>query len=406
MCSKSWKSINLKTFWIGKIAYRMVLVRMLKWTACLGLILGLWLGYHEHKLLQDHLKGNSCKDLHLGLGQENPLWEDDLKATIPGLERVLSEIMDLRKEGKLDDPNPQNRFKRVQHPVAWGCVQATVDIFQLKNSSDQQGLFAQAKIHPAIVRFSKNAFLPDFFPKATSIAVKILDLEAQRADMKEQNEDIRKANQHTQDLIMIGNPIFPLVAVPQELTILHEYLAKKQPFSAVFYLLLNRPTLFIRTIVLLWRGFRTSNPLLENHYTIQASRLGPNQAIRLALEPCESTINYSLLGGVNITANIQSYLNMQDGCMKLMMQKQTEACRDQVDDFIHEWSGPWLHVGYLKIKQGSTLDSSNEHCDNLSFNPFHAPDANRPLGWLGRLRRDVYAHNSARRYSKNTKTLG
>ena len=374
----------------------------LVWFGLVLTALAIWLGYNENKLRTEHAKGDSCKKLKLG--EENPLFEADLKATMPSLLKTLSQFMDVRAEGKLDDPDPRGKFKRVQHPVAWGCAPATVEITLPPNETDRQGLFSKAATYEAMIRFSKNSFDPDNAPKVASVALKIFGVSGPRVDFQDIDAKVREVNKNTQDLIFISNPTLPLVVVPDELDTLHKYLIWGKLPAVLIYQLLFRPTLIPREIKMLVGGMSISNPLDAKLYTVQPSKLGEQQAIRLGLFPCkDDPVNARdgpRPGKEYVHDTIQAFLDNNDGCMKLMIQKQTDPCTDQVDDILHEWSGQWSHVGYVKLKKGTKLDTGDS-CENLSFNPFHALEANRPLGWIARLRREVYAVTSARRLEKN-----
>jgi len=367
-------------------------------------LLAVWLGYQEYRLNQDHGNHGSCSKLKLG--EEDPAWEAKVKEALPAMERAVAHFMDLRAEGKLDDPNPKGRWKRAQHPVAWGCIKdASLEILPSIDPALKHGLFAQSGKHRALVRFSKGSFEPDFAPKITSVALKVFGVKGKRADLRDRDQKISDANKDTQDFITITNPTLPLAAVPEEFTLLHEYLSKAIYPGAFFWLLLNRPTLIPRIGALFLRGWRVNNPLLSTHFTVAPNRVGEDGiAAKFALVPCESG-NDSFFGGKQLKWTyiheiIQDYLNRHEGCMKLMLQRQTDPCADRVDDFLHAWSGPWEHVGTLRIPKGAQLDRGDD-CDNTAFNPFHAVEANRPLGWVQRVRKEVYAMGSARRIEKN-----
>jgi hypothetical protein len=313
--------------------------------------------------------------------------------------------MDARANGELDDPDPQGRYKRVQHPVTWGCVEAEVEILAPKNASNAHGLFAKAGKYSSIIRLSKNSFDADSEPKTSSIAFKIFGVQGERAEIHQTNSDLRAANRDTQDFILIGSPTLPLIVIPQELITIHEYLIWGKVPGAIVWMLKNRPTLVPRVLRMLINGWKTNNPFLTEHYTIHPSKLGDGQAVRLGLFPCESGKPQPSApkGEKNFVHKVvQDYVNSHDVCMKIMIQKQLDPCLDPVDDFLNEWHGPWEHVGNLRIEKGSKFDLG-DMCDNLSYNPFHTLEANRPLGWIARVRRDVYTMGSARRTEKNKK---
>jgi len=249
-------------------------------------LLALWLGYHEHKLNNDHSKGDSCKNIKLG--EENMLFEPDVQETLPLLLKTLGKFMDQRAEGKLDDPNPQGKFKRVQHPVSWGCLPATVEILPLKNSSDRVGLFAQAAIYNAMIRLSKNSFDPDNGPKVSSIALKIFGVKGPRAEIVQADHALRDANKDTQDFITVSASTLPLVVVPQELDTLHKALIWGGLPAAIGFITVSRPTMIPRVLKMLIKGMAISNPFLVKHYQIQPSKLGEG-AVRVGIFPCDET---------------------------------------------------------------------------------------------------------------------
>jgi hypothetical protein len=371
-------------------------------------LIAIWLGYNEQKLRYDHAGGEAgphCK--HLKLGEEEPAFEKEVQQTIPKLDETLARLMEKRAQGKLDDPHPDGVYKRPQHPVAWGCVKAKVEIIPTKNSSDHHGLYARAASYDSVIRLSKSTlFLPDALPRASSIALKVFGVQGKRAELNQLDKDLRDANKDTQDLIFISHPTAPIAVVPKELLTLHEKLTQTYVFGAGAWVLFNRPTMIPRTGYMLFKGWFMNNPFLASHYTVAPTKLGDQQAIRLALLPCETGLRQPWPGTLlfstrDFVRNLtQDYMDDHDVCMNLMIQKQTDPCLDRVDNFLDQWTGPFETVGKVTIPKGSKL-VNDKYCEDLAFNPFHSLEENRPLGWVSRMRRDTYAFSSARRYEKN-----
>ena len=361
----------------------------------------LWFGYQENRVRQDHAKGDSCK--HLKLGEENPLFEKEVQQIMPDLQGLLAKLMDRRVQGKLDDPNPQGRYKRVQHPVGWGCAAASVEILPM-NSTDRHGVFAQPATYKSVIRLSKNSFDPDNSLKISSISVKMFGVKGERLPLHQTHPVLVEGNKDTQDFIFISNPTLPFVAEVKELIDFHEWFIWGNTPGVIAWVLLYRPTILPHLLSMIIRGKSITNPFLVRQYSIEPNLLGPGQAIRLGLFPCDESQQQAPppSGKANFVQEItQAYLNENDVCMKLMIQKQTDACKDQIDDILHEWTGPFQHVGFLRLAKGTQLDNSDQACDNLSFNPFHGLEANRPLGWVARVRKEVYTTGSDRRMEKN-----
>jgi len=373
---------------------RFLLIKMFRTIALVSVTgLALWLGYKDNLLVEEHFHGDACRGLELG--QEDPSWEPRIKKTIEVLKPIIGKIMDTRVEGNLDDPDPQGLFKRVQHPVSWGCTEGTVEIFPV---SGAEGLFSEKGTYKTFIRLSKNSFDPDHAPKVSSIALKLHGVHGKRAPIEEQEDSIKSANMDTQDFIMLSYPTFPLGAIPEDFIPIFKTVLES-PIATVIWTLTHRPTLLLRLVDFLRVGWSISNPLIATHYTIGPSRLGAKQAVRLSLQPCEPNQPHEILASIqNIT---QRYLDKQEACLSLMMQRQTEPCKDKIDDFLHRWVGSWEKIGVLKIPMGSIL-KNDDKCEKASFNPFHSLDDNRPLGWMMRFRRDIYASGSARRTKRNS----
>ena len=171
----------------------------------------------------------------------------------------------------------------------------------------------------------------------------------------------------------------------------------------LMWYLLHRPTLIPRVLWMVWQAKSTLMPFLSTHYSIIPSRLGTKQAVRYSLQPCtnEDQPKEPMDREEFVGDKIQEYLNDHTGCMKWMIQKQQDPCSERVDDVLTEWTTPWEEVGILRIPEGSKLFNTFENCEDLSYNPMHALDENRPLGWMAKIRAKSYAKMAALRLSKN-----
>jgi hypothetical protein len=65
-----------------------------------------------------------------------------------------------------------------------------------------------------------------------------------------------------------------------------------------------------------------------------------------------------------------------------------------IEDTSVEWSGPWLDLGVLTIPRQDPESARGQEIDalvsRLSFDPWHAIEAHRPLGAIMRARGAVY----------------
>ncbi len=91
----------------------------------------------------------------------------------------------------------------------------------------------------------------------------------------------------------------------------------------------------------------------------------------------------------------QEELNHHDICMDLQIQRQRDSCVDPIDNLVVPWGGPFETIGRLNIPKGTKI-ANDQHCEKLSFNPWHAHADNTPLGWVANVRK-LYGTMSASR---------
>ena len=87
-------------------------------------------------------------------------------------------------------------------------------------------------------------------------------------------------------------------------------------------------------------------------------------------------------------------------CFDLMLQDQINACQNKIEDAETPWVQEWIRVGRLTIPRQTFLSAKQlEFCENLSFNPWHALEAHRPIGAINAMRKYAYltAADSRRR---------
>jgi hypothetical protein len=91
-----------------------------------------------------------------------------------------------------------------------------------------------------------------------------------------------------------------------------------------------------------------------------------------------------------------------------MVQPQVPGKNMPIEDPTVEWSerdSPFVTVATITVpKQDFDSERQNTFCENLSFSPWHALDAHRPIGGLNRLRKAVYLEDARYRRSKTMET--
>lgn len=372
----------------------------------LGLIttaFAVWLGWNEYTLQRDLVFGGECTSLQIG--QEAPGWNDAIASSMRTLLPVLEAFSELRLSGSLDDHETTRISRRIQHPVAYGCVNGTLHVTA---SAGPGFLKHQGKSFPVELRLSKGGFTKDrsLIGKVTGIALKIRNVSTVgRVSMEDEEEDawIARDNKDTVDLLLVSTPTLPLFASPKELVDLHQG-AVEGGGSVVKRVGLARPTLLGRLIQSVWRGRTTSVVTKAEHFSVQATRFGePGTAVRWSVAPCKGYERMPPVPAVKddyVAEETARSLQLEGCCMELRVQHQRDVCQDRLEDLSREWSTPWEKVAEIRVERGSTL-VSDERCEGISYNPHHTLEELRPLGWVARMRRKIYAHMAAFRRMKN-----
>jgi hypothetical protein len=348
------------------------------------------LGLAHQSLMKLHRNGDVCKKL--SLGQEDPSWQSRVESTLPQLYKTLEKFSTARAKGELDDPNPQGIYKRVQHPQDWGCLENV----RVELDGGGKGAFAKKGTYKGTIRLSKNSFDPDNEPKVSSIALKIHGLSMSKRAMEDDETD-------TQDFTMVSTDNLALCAVPEDLITLHEKLISGGLVQAILWILRTYPTMLFYLLPSIIRGIFITTPFAAKHYTVHAYSWGPDMAVKFGLFPCNDSMSMPPKEGSGkdfVYATTEKFLNNNEGCLKLMIQKQTDSCKEQIDDIMTPWATPFTPIGKVIVPKGSKLIRGDK-CENLVMNPWHTADETKPVGWVARIRKDVYITQSKYRKQKN-----
>ena len=98
-------------------------------------------------------------------------------------------------------------------------------------------------------------------------------------------------------------------------------------------------------------------------------------------------------------------LSRGPSCFAFMLQARTDPQTMPLEDSTVLWDekrAPFVTVATMTIPQ-QRFDSSAQQtfCENLSYTPWHSLPADRPLGFVNRIRRVVYTAISTLRHRLN-----
>ena len=132
--------------------------------------------------------------------------------------------------------------------------------------------------------------------------------------------------------------------------------------------------------------------------------LGSSTVVKYSAIPCggADTSGAHADDANYLSAAMKSGLT-HDACFDFMIQRRTPDM--PVEDSTVTWSedaSPFVPVARLTIPT-QTFDSAEQvnHCENLSFTPWHGTTNHRPLGSVNRTRKVVYEATSAARHRLN-----
>lgn len=318
---------------------------------------------------------------------------EDIEASI----RLVREIMRL-------GPRP---ILRGQHAKSTGDVQARLVVDPERPAETRFGIFESDRTFEAIVRFSNGAgaMNPDTRPDARGMAIKVLGVSGPRAFEEPGDTD-------TQDFVMINFPQFPIRNALEYRKLMEsrrKYIGLLGPAgNAIGQLLFFVPFRFGQFLRVGRKLIGTSrSPLVERYWSMSPYRLG-TRAIKFSLVPqpvnSEALAAYASRdrhGKDELSRALADHLRAEEARFDFVVQFQKDPRTMPIEDPTVLWddsiSKP-VKVATLIIDQAE-LDSPEsiafrKQVEAMSFNPWHALEAHRPLGGINRLRKRVYQEST------------
>lgn len=292
---------------------------------------------------------------------------------------------------------------RDAHPKAHGCVRAEFHVSKNIPAQFAKGVFIPDQSYQAWIRFSNasnDASSADIDKDARGIAIKLLGVAGEKILESEKQAT-------TQDFIMINHPVFFANDAKRYLSFIndvnsHNMIRKLHiPFALGFKGTMN---------ALGARNSQIANPLYARYWSMVPYQLGlgnDRQAVKYSVRACSVTAN-------NLPKNpshdflreaLKNTLQQTDACMEFLIQPRTSS-KMLVEDSMTEWdekAAPFYQVATIHIpKQNFDTPEQNKFCENLSFTPWHALPAHKPLGAVNRMRKVIYENISRVRHDMNS----
>lgn len=292
---------------------------------------------------------------------------------------------------------------RDAHPKAHGCVRAEFHVSKNIPAQFAKGIFIPDQSYQAWIRFSNasnDASSADIDKDARGIAIKLLGVSGEKILESEKQAT-------TQDFIMINHPVFFANDAKRYLSFINDVNSQNMirklhiPFALGFKGTMN---------ALGARNSQIANPLYARYWSMVPYQLGlgnDRQAVKYSVRACSVTAN-------NLPKNpshdflreaLKNTLQQTDACMEFLIQPRTSS-QMLIEDSMTEWdekAAPFYQVATIHIpKQNFDTPEQNKLCENLSFTPWHALPAHKPLGAVNRMRKVIYENISRVRHDMNS----
>jgi hypothetical protein len=298
---------------------------------------------------------------------------------------VFEEIVALtRQEMREDD---RGNLLRGQHAKPTGCAEAEVIVGADLPADLRFGVFERpGAVFKALVRFSNNSKVltePDQKGRARGVAIKLLDVEGERA--------IPGPSDRSQDFLMINHPVFPFPDPAAYLTAVRDlaigdkigdlvaavHLAFKDWDALRAVLEIKRETVANPLEIIYWSG---------TPYWLGAADGSVGGAVKYSLVPRSAPADRPVDPDRDenyLRAAFVDHLTQREAVFDLKIQRQGEGMPIEDAQVWDEKISVPVAVATVRIpRQGNELIAeATGRCDKLSFNPWNA---RHPTGrWVG-----------------------
>jgi hypothetical protein len=210
----------------------------------------------------------------------------------------------------------------------------------------------------------------------------------------------------TQDFLMINHPQFFVRNMADYVEFQQAVSSGKTPIR-YFFPSLNPFSFRIHELAVAKaiQSKKMGNPLESQYFSMTPYAFGDKRAVKWSARPCggASPAPIVLPKSPNyLREAMASTLSEKAACFELLVQEQTDAESDPVEDPTIEWTGEWKKLATITIpKQDFQSEARMHMCENMSFTPWHSVPDHRPIGGINRGRKVVYDTVSTVRHELN-----
>lgn len=329
----------------------------------------------------------------------------------------VQEIRNSFARGRMAAYEKHRHAVRDAHAKSHGILRGELQIYDRLPEELKQGLFAEAKSYPVIIRYSTSPgdILPDGVAALRGMAIKVIGVEGEK--MLPHLKDAV-----TQDFLLCNHPTIAAGDVSSYLKqalILEKATQQPEELQKILTTVLRGGAAALRTVGVDVVGGAGGQAMPETH--ILGETFFSQAAIRYGdyiakLNAAPLSENLKALTGKGIdTGNpsilrdlVVEFFKSNAAEYEIGIQLSIDLEKMPVEDASIEWSeeeSPYRAVAKLTIPvQGAYSNERRVYGDDgLSFNPWHSLPAHRPLGSIQRVRRPVYDESADYRHLTNAR---
>ncbi len=317
-------------------------------------------------------------------------------------DKNTQEVLRLMRDKLVQDTGKDPVMLRDAHPKHHGCVKANVSIDPAKLPVTQQvGLFAKKSDYQGLIRFSNgspNSKQPDGTNDVRGFALKVMGVPYASYL---QNVGLESGNP-VHDFVFMNSPVFFNESSEDYVKLIS---ASQGSFLRLGWFALTHPRAL--AILLKASSQKVGNPLDPDYHSAVPYRLG-DHSMRMKIASCKANKDAKpkkphadFLGH-----KLAEYLAKNEGCFDFYLQVNNDPKKNKVEKAMSAWKtdkSPYVWVGKITVPVQADVRSEKrqEFCENVSFNPWRAPEENRPLGAVNRIRLEVYTRQAEFRHDHN-----
>lgn len=291
--------------------------------------------------------------------------------------------------------HPDGTMKRFNQAKGLGCFDARFEVAEDLPESLRQGLFANPANYPARLRFANASESDDREKDFRGLSIKVSDTGA----------DTLWGAPGVHDFLLNSHPAL-LAGTPQEFLDFIE--ATRDGALWTFFV---KPWNWDSLLVVLRGRERIDSPFAIRYWSTTPFRHGDDEsrAVKYSTRPCaDAPVPPAAAlepGPDQLREAMRRQLDAGPVCLEFMVQVQGDPQAMPIEDASEVWDeddSPFQPVARIHIEpQPFDTPQAMAACERISFNPWRAPAAHRPLGGINRVRKAVYSELAEFRAAAN-----